>query len=728
MELDIQNFKGIKNKKITFDKLFYLLKGPSGSGKSTVCEAIKFVLYNSSRNIKPLDSKGKTLVNLKYLDLDITRSKNPESLVCYKKDKKYVNGEAENIILENFDNLEIWTLSSYIAQDKRNIFLESSNIDKLELLKKIVFKDSLTSSIKFNKLLDNLIDKLVVDIQSKDKMIDYLEDKIKLFLDNNSDIVELYNRALEYKDLDNSIYLNKQKLENYYKYTEYKDSKIDLKAIENRLNKGYPKNLNLQYIQDWKEYLACKEEIDNFNPLENKESLEKLKLEYSQSKNNLKIKEKFSTKNVNKLKETIGQKITFLNNQKTAQKLTELREYLSGLESTFLKLEAKWHQISQTFYERVVPFTKMVCESFSKNYLSENIQSFSCPYCQKCLYLKNDKLEPRPVILDKKSKESYRKLMANLNNIIDYKNIALIKIADLEKKIIKAPENPELDFKIDPKDPVKFLELTLLELEAYNEDCRDLKSIEKDLEYYRVYDKYNRLKKFKKSFFSVPEDFDLYYKNYNSDSQNYKKFKNLDIESLKDFHPDIIQKLESLKLAMVKYEPIIKDKKELENLKNKRLLAIKNLENSRRLKTVYNETINKYLENNIENINTRLNSILESMFDNLNIYIRLFKEVKGQKNKEKALVNFVVVMNGIEYPNFNYFSGGEKDRISIALTLTFNIILGSPILIFDEVFSSLEESKRIECLKAIKKYSPGKILINVCHETIEGYYDRIIDF
>ena len=131
------------------------------------------------------------------------------------------------------------------------------------------------------------------------------------------------------------------------------------------------------------------------------------------------------------------------------------------------------------------------------------------------------------------------------------------------------------------------------------------------------------------------------------------------------------------------------------------------------------------MELRIGEINKQLNEILDMLFEDINIEISMFREKKG-KEKNKPQVNFKIILNGIEYPNFHFFSGGEKDRISIALTLTFNIILDSPIIMFDEVFSSLEESKREESLKIIRKYSKNKILLNICHETIEGYYDQII--
>ena len=103
----------------------------------------------------------------------------------------------------------------------------------------------------------------------------------------------------------------------------------------------------------------------------------------------------------------------------------------------------------------------------------------------------------------------------------------------------------------------------------------------------------------------------------------------------------------------------------------------------------------------------------------------MFKKLKG-KGELKPQFNMKVTLKGNEYDNLNFLSGGEKDRISIALTLTLSTLLNNPIIMFDESMSSLDEEMRERCLDLIKKYASDKILINICHSTIEGYYDNII--
>jgi len=62
------------------------------------------------------------------------------------------------------------------------------------------------------------------------------------------------------------------------------------------------------------------------------------------------------------------------------------------------------------------------------------------------------------------------------------------------------------------------------------------------------------------------------------------------------------------------------------------------------------------------------------------------------------------------------------------MTLAFNYLKTNKLLLLDECMASLDVDNRAKCLKAIKKYAKDKIVINICHETIEGFYDEIIDY
>ena len=153
---------------------------------------------------------------------------------------------------------------------------------------------------------------------------------------------------------------------------------------------------------------------------------------------------------------------------------------------------------------------------------------------------------------------------------------------------------------------------------------------------------------------------------------------------------------------------------------------MKERESCEKLKKVVIEARNEILQNLIENFNHVVEEILSYLFDDIAIELDMFKVSKNSK-EVKPHFNIKIVLRGLEYDNISLLSGGEKDRVSIALTIALNVISKSNILILDEPMASLDESMREKCLEVIKKFSKNKIILNVCHTITEGYYDNVIE-
>jgi DNA repair exonuclease SbcCD ATPase subunit len=148
-----------------------------------------------------------------------------------------------------------------------------------------------------------------------------------------------------------------------------------------------------------------------------------------------------------------------------------------------------------------------------------------------------------------------------------------------------------------------------------------------------------------------------------------------------------------------------------------------------RLKILITEVTNSSLQNLVDSINSCTNSILEDLFENdIKVELKLFKEHK-KTNSLKPQVNFTIFYNNNVYDNIMGLSGGEKDRISLALTIALACVNPSPVLFLDECMSSLNTDLRENCVDVIKKFvisQTGKTVINIEHSGIEGYYDNII--
>ena len=153
-------------------------------------------------------------------------------------------------------------------------------------------------------------------------------------------------------------------------------------------------------------------------------------------------------------------------------------------------------------------------------------------------------------------------------------------------------------------------------------------------------------------------------------------------------------------------------------------LLNKEQESCNKIKNLISQATNETLENLLYQLNNDISEIINEFFDNAQLKISMFKKVK---NQFKPHFSFSITINNNTYDNINNLSGGEKDRFSIALTLALNKHFNFPFIMLDECMSSLDQDNREKCLEIIKKHAKDKLILNVCHETIEGYYDNIIE-
>lgn len=133
----------------------------------------------------------------------------------------------------------------------------------------------------------------------------------------------------------------------------------------------------------------------------------------------------------------------------------------------------------------------------------------------------------------------------------------------------------------------------------------------------------------------------------------------------------------------------------------------------------------KQLQDTVDTINQTLGDILPLFFnDPIDMELRLYKEMKTKKQVKPGLT-INIKYKGVEYDNINMLSGGEGDRISLALVLSLNQVSSSPLVLLDECISSLDGKLKESCIEVMKQFQ-YKTIICVDHEGVEGYYDRTI--
>ena len=132
------------------------------------------------------------------------------------------------------------------------------------------------------------------------------------------------------------------------------------------------------------------------------------------------------------------------------------------------------------------------------------------------------------------------------------------------------------------------------------------------------------------------------------------------------------------------------------------------------------------MQQTVDSMNGSLADILLMMFDEpITVTISLYKTVKTTQ-KVKPVVNVAIFYKGCEYDSVLQLSGGEGDRISLGITLAFNMVTGCPILLLDETLASLDGNIRESCLKAIREFTIGKTVMCIAHNDVEGLYDQVI--
>ena len=130
----------------------------------------------------------------------------------------------------------------------------------------------------------------------------------------------------------------------------------------------------------------------------------------------------------------------------------------------------------------------------------------------------------------------------------------------------------------------------------------------------------------------------------------------------------------------------------------------------------------------ISDINYNLSNLCEKLFTN-DVFgsIELYKENKVTKITKPA-VNFVIKKEGRMYNNFCQLSGGEADRISIALSIAFQKLKDtSCLLLLDETFSGLNTETMLQTVKTLKKQSNSTVIVIAQGNIVEGIFDAIVN-
>lgn len=790
MRLELKNFRCHQDRSFEFqDGSIILLRGASGTGKSTILNSIYWALYGKLRSIKTFNCSGKTSVKLQIGNIEIYRQKNPNLLKLTLEDEVYEDDSAQSVIDDLFSEERLWYISSYIHQKHTNPLLSSNNKDATDFLNMLSFQRENPEMI-----VKNLDDYIKSQNQLLSQQNVTMEINKRLFNTNfrnppNSNISTDFDVVGARKEID-SLTQEKKRIQTLIdvhrdsnsRKTAYNEQRqqllkiipesTDCADLESELlllqstitilEQQYP--LYKQYSELLRQYKEPTEEV-NETDLQSIYHQEKLYQNFidsckqvgvSADEASIRSKQTELESHYQTIESEEQQYIEYAKWEPQIKKQSETRQKLDRLNGEYKKIQ------SITDNENIESDLKKLTERVREAEISTFVRK--CPSCHTNLRIvagELSKAEHDPMSISeltklknqlatlkseadaqKKRQESKRQLRYQIDHltesIVDVPVVKPIAKRDWSKlktetlnKIhrltnIRIIEKPKLSY-TDAKQQYELNKIKL-KLQNYSEDIKR----------YDV----SKLETGRKRLQSLKSSIETAQKNNDKRQQLLSQLASID-EKLAAlvFHPEseaelatTSQRLQQLQDQIRDHEYLIQYKQHQQALLDieKQINAI--VDNVATAESVRIKTINlhhAFLETVVYNINTRTNELLEKIFNKPIIFtINMFKENK-QNSFLKPKFNISIQYNGCEYTNYEMLSGGEEDRISIALTLAIASMSNSPWILLDESFKFIDAELREKCLEALRnlgtEYGVMKCVLVVSHEDTEGFYDDVVD-
>lgn len=218
-------------------------------------------------------------------------------------------------------------------------------------------------------------------------------------------------------------------------------------------------------------------------------------------------------------------------------------------------------------------------------------------------------------------------------------------------------------------------------------------------------------------------------KNINFDDELFDlKKKELDDNNL--LLKNVVEKIEFLKSQIIlreKYDLMESRKSSRESKQISIDRCSAELESLYKLKDLSLMAESQVLLETVDNINKVMYSELQGLFESeIKVVLETSKQLKS-KDARKFQLNCNVNYKGFNYDDISSLSGGEGDRVSLAMVCALNRIIGSHFLILDESISSMDSELKINVLESLKSLGMSRLILIVNHDGIVGAFDKVIN-
>lgn len=683
-----------------------LITGPNGIGKTMILDAIPFSLYGTTSKGK----KGDDVVNNKVgkncytwvrfeidgVDYRVDRyhkhSKYGNTVVLHKQGKEISKGQRELIpMIESLvvpQRLFMNTL--FFGQSVKTFFTDLTDADKKEIFRKILDLDKYTTyyeeTTKRLKELEDRKIKFVNDLSVKETLIPSFEKQIELLLEEEKEFYRRKEMLIKTYETDISIY---QK---------------DIEKLGPQLN-IFSEDLLLDITR---KILECRSSLTSLKQEEDHE--------YSSLTNAKVSKKNELTKKSQQMKEELR--------LETAKQFDEVSiEYDSKIQE--LNTKAQEMQDLRTKEEISSNSMSFKIQSLDTqvNDLTGNVLNLSiCPTCFQTLndeQKKNLKNKIQELIQEK------QKLEESMKSSYSKKNELTQKHLEIKNEVTKL--TGEKHFKVNEQKTIltgKFREIDVKEQSILEE--LELRSQQ-------------ALNEIRKKYIDNKNSLEKTLLNLLTDNQRYEKEKE-EYKKIKESIDEKKAKINSLTNTIEEKRKEVFDKKRIELVQEKIKLIqgeIKILHDLQKVIQKEEEVLNFWkvgfsssgipsllIDESIPFMNDRVSYYLDKISNGrYTVSFDTLQTTKAGEFRDKISVN---VLDNITKANSRVqLSGGQTRIVDIATILTLcdlqsnvqNITFN--LLLFDEIFDSLDDENIGFVSKVLKELAREKSLFIISHRYID---------
>lgn len=701
MELEINNIKTWENFKLKIEKSYLkhvLICGISGIGKTTILECIFFALtggYLTNKwGLRHKKKQGYVKLNIK--NLEICRTLNPKSLeVIVDNGSVYSsnNGdEAQEMIYKYFDQ-GLFKHIGYLRQKSTySYFISLPPKDKMMFIENVVFNEIDIDTTRI--LIKDEIDKAKANCTHYDILLSKLNQKN----------VEPVIKQTDIDDLEKHIsWLQKQQSE-----LSYAIDSVNL--LESKLQEF--QIIQYELSKDRSELGLQKNKIDTFlNTMTTRLNMyEKLVKEYEDT-------DVFYRKYADMFKKQIVHKKEL---EKKLVNLAELDEQIVTQER-MMELYENYKNVEKRIKD--LKYDEELHLNLLETYNNSYTVYGTCPNCDTLLggnlnglklikgnekNLSNDELvKMKNTIADMNNKQQKYKILRDILNELETKlRFPIWTQNEMENKLLIRKQQTEFHKEYDRLVDLKNQHTTITPRVSEDE--------------------YNHMK----------SEIDTYH-NYTTRKQfideQIDKIK-LKSTSIDDKINQVIAELEESTFKLEKLNAINEDLekhgRDLENLKETfeyQTIYYAYLQNKQvwddylQFQKIFNKTRSDVIMYILETINTLVKKYVDGFFENYNLQFSFYVN-------EKDSIDVHIEYDNANPSDLSILSGGEYDRIVLAVALAFGEFYKLPLLLFDEITSSFDLHTLQLVMNHIHKcYPDDQSVIYVGHQMISGNFDYILD-